>query len=323
MNNESENIKKLGITFLRDELTEANHMLERIDDEFVNACRILSTTKGKVVVMGIGKSGHIGKKIAATFASTGTQAFFIHPTEALHGDLGMVGKDDSTLLISYSGEVNEFRILLPLLAAQGNKIISITGNKNSTLSISSDAALNVAINQEACPLGLAPTSSALCTLMMGDALALTVMSQIGFSQNDFARSHPAGSLGAKLLTTVIDVLDNQIEGTHCFTYSSLLDAVDCLCLSGKGLIAIIDDNQVVGVFSDGDFRRAIANKADLNENVDQYMSKNFHYIDAKAMCTHALDSMNTNHITALPVLHQNHHLIGIVSVSQIHATGIR
>jgi len=323
MNNESENIKKLGITFLRDELIEANHMLERIDDEFVNACRILSTTKGKVVVMGIGKSGHIGKKIAATFASTGTQAFFIHPTEALHGDLGMVGKDDSTLLISYSGEANEFRILLPLLAAQGNKVISITGNKNSTLSISSDAALNVAINQEACPLGLAPTSSALCTLMMGDALALTVMSQIGFNQNDFARSHPAGSLGAKLLTTVIDVLDNQIEGTHCFTYSSLLDAVDCLCLSGKGLIAIIDDNQVVGVFSDGDFRRAIANKADLNENVDQYMSKNFHYIDANAMCTHALDSMNTNHITALPVLHQNHHLIGIVSVAQIHAAGIR
>ncbi|UGA54049.1 KpsF/GutQ family sugar-phosphate isomerase [Vibrio sp. VB16] len=323
MNNESENIQKLGITFLRDELIEANHMLERIDDEFVNACRILSTTKGKVVVMGIGKSGHIGKKIAATFASTGTQAFFIHPTEALHGDLGMVGKDDSTLLISYSGEANEFRILLPLLAAQGNKVISITGNKNSTLSISSDAALNVAINQEACPLGLAPTSSALCTLMMGDALALTVMSQIGFNQNDFARSHPAGSLGAKLLTTVIDVLDNQIEGMHCFTYSSLLDAVDCLCLSGKGLIAIIDDNQVVGVFSDGDFRRAIANKADLNENVDQYMSKNFHYIYANAMCTHALDSMNTNHITALPVLHQNHHLIGIVSVAQIHAAGIR
>ncbi|WED25926.1 KpsF/GutQ family sugar-phosphate isomerase [Vibrio sp. DW001] len=323
MNIESEHIKKLGITFLRDELIEANHMLERIDDEFVNACRILSTTKGKVVVMGVGKSGHIGKKIAATFASTGTQAFFIHPTEALHGDMGMIGKADSTLLISYSGEANEFRILLPLLAAQGNKVISITGNKNSTLSISSDAALNVAINQEACPLGLAPTSSALCTLMMGDALALTVMSQIGFSQNDFARSHPAGSLGAKLLTTVIDVLDNQIEGTHCFTYSSLLDAVDCLCLSGKGLIAIIDDNQVVGVFSDGDFRRAIANKADLNGNVDQYMSKNFHYIGAKAMCTHALASMNTNHITALPVLHPNHHLIGIVSVAQIHAAGIR
>ena len=323
MDHNNSELKRLGYTFLKNELNEASNMLTRIDSGFVKACNLVSNTVGKVIVMGVGKSGHIGRKIAATLASTGTQAFFIHPAEALHGDVGMVGKDDLVILISYSGEANEFRVLLPLLATQGNRVISITGRHDSTLAKGSDAVLNVSINQEACPLGLAPTSSALCTLMIGDALALTVMSQKGFSHDEFARSHPAGSLGAALLTTVDDVIDQNLKGISCPKENTLFDAVNNLCLSGKGLIAITDDEVVVGVFTDGDFRRAIASGADLTDGVGKYMSKNFYHVDVETMCTQALDTMSKHCITALPVMHTNMCLVGVINIAQIHAAGIR
>ncbi len=323
MNNNNSELKRLGYRFLKNELNEASNMLTRIDSGFVKACNLVANTAGKVIVMGVGKSGHIGRKIAATLASTGTQAFFIHPAEALHGDFGMVGKDDLVILISYSGEAHEFRVLLPLLATQGNRVISITGREDSTLAKGSDAVLNVAVNQEACPLGLAPTSSALCTLMIGDALALTVMSQKGFSHNEFARSHPAGSLGAALLTTVGDVIDQNLKGISCSRESSIFDAVNNLCLSGKGLIAITDNSFVVGVFTDGDFRRAIASGANLTDGVAKYMSKEFYHVDVTTMCTEALDSMSKRSITASPVLHSNQSLVSVVNIAQINAAGIR
>jgi len=323
MNHNNNELRRLGYTFIKSELKEASNMLMRIDHGFVKACNLVSRAAGKVIVMGVGKSGHIGRKIAATFASTGTQAFFIHPAEALHGDFGMVGKDDVVLLISYSGEASEFRVLLPLLATQGNKVISITGGHDSTLAKGSDAILNVSVNKEACPLGLAPTSSALCTLMIGDALALTVMSCKGFSHDDFARSHPAGSLGAALLTTVGGVIDRDLKGISCTKESSLLEAVNNLCLSGKGLIAITDNESVVGVFTDGDFRRAIASGASLTDNVCKYMTKDFYHVYSATMCTQALDAMSRYSITAVPVLHTNKRLVGVVNIAQIHAAGIR
>lgn len=323
MNYDRSELKRLGQMFLKNELDEASNMLTRIDEGFVEACHMVANTLGKVIVMGVGKSGHIARKIAATLASTGTQAFFIHPTEALHGDFGMVGKDDVVILISYSGEASEFRVLIPLLATQGNRVISITGKPDSTLAKGSDAVLNVSINQEACPLGLAPTSSALCTLMIGDALALTVMSQKGFSHDEFARSHPAGSLGAALLTTVGDVIEQNLKGISCTKDCSLFDAVNNLCLNGKGLIAITDEKLIVGVFTDGDFRRAIASGADLSDGVDKYMSKNFLHVDVATMCTQALDIMSKHSITALPVLDTNQSLVSLVNIAQIHAAGIR
>lgn len=323
MDSDNAELQRLGVMFLKNELDEASNMLTRIDDGFVDACNRILNTRGKVILMGVGKSGHIARKIAATLASTGTQAFFIHPAEALHGDFGMIGKNDLLILISYSGEASEFRVLLPLLAKQGNAVISITGNADSSLAKGSDAHLNVSINQEACPLGLAPTSSTLCTLMMGDALALTVMTQKGFSCAEFARSHPAGSLGATLLTTVADVIDKNLQGIACSKENTLLDAINNLCVNGKGLIAITANETVVGVFSDGDFRRAIASGADLSDTVGKYMSQDFYRVDGAMMCTQALEMMSRHKITALPVVNKKQYLVGLINIAQIHSAGIR
>lgn len=322
MDNTNSELKRLGYMFLKNELDEANNMLTRIDSGFIKACNLILNTTGKVIVMGVGKSGHIGRKIASTFASTGTQSFFIYPTEALHGDFGMIDKHDIVILISYSGEANEFRVLLPLLATQGNSVIGITGRNESTLAKGSDALLNISIKQEACPLGLAPTSSALCTLMIGDALALTIMSHKGFSHDQFARSHPAGSLGATLLTTVNDLVEKNLKGVSCSKKHTLFDAVNSLCISGKGLIAITNNKMVEGVFTDGDFRRAIARGANLTDSVGQFMSKNFNYVDVTTKCTHALDTMSKHGITAMPVLNKEQHLIGIINIARINAAGI-
>ena len=321
MNNNSE-LKNIGLKFLKDEINQAKNMLTRIDNDFVEACHLLLEVKGKVIVMGVGKSGHIGRKIAATLASTGTPSFFIHPADALHGDFGMVGKDDVMILISYSGEANEFIMLLPLLVMRGNKIISITGRKDSTLAKKSDAILNVSIEKEACPLGLAPTSSALCTLMMGDALALTIMSKKEFTENEFALSHPAGSLGASLLTTVNDIIDKDLHNVSCSPQSTLFDAVNSLCLNGKGLIAVTNENTVIGVFSDGDFRRAIALGANLTDSIGKYMSKKFVYSNPETLCSKALNMMYKHQVTALPIINENKKLISLINIYQINSKGI-
>ncbi|RTF91632.1 KpsF/GutQ family sugar-phosphate isomerase, partial [Serratia marcescens] len=180
------------------ELTEAQRLLARLDDNFVCACELLLNCRGKAVISGIGKSGHIGKKIAASLASTGTPSFFVHPAEALHGDLGMIGADDVVVFISYSGRAKELDLILPLLAENGIPVIAITGGKESPLALAAACVLDIGVEREACPMGLAPTSSAVNTLMMGDALAMALMRQRGFNAEDFARSHPGGSLGARL-----------------------------------------------------------------------------------------------------------------------------
>ena len=189
-------IIQFGREVIQTELNEAQQLLHRLDDHFTRACRLIAECRGKVIISGIGKSGHIGKKIAASLASTGSPAFFVHPAEALHGDLGMATESDLIVLISYSGEASEFKFMLPRLKELGLKSVAITGNPSSYLAQQSDVTLDISITQEACPLGLAPTSSAVNTLMMGDALAISAMRMRNFSRHDFARSHPAGSLGA-------------------------------------------------------------------------------------------------------------------------------
>lgn len=305
------------------EIAEAKKLLNRLDDGFFRAVSNIVTCKNKIIVSGIGKSGHIGKKMAATLASTGSPAFFVHPAEALHGDLGMITKGDLVILISNSGESTEFKTMLPILRERGVSIIGMTGRTSSYLAKNSDCVINIAIDSEACPLGLAPTSSAVNTLIMGDALAITAMKIRKFDSIDFAQSHPAGALGAKLLTTVGNVISDYEPNVLCQPEQSLAEAISVLCESGKGLIAICRQNTLVGVFTDGDLRRALANGATLSDKVEQYMTTNAKRTHANAKAYDALNIMLDSAISALPVVNEVADCIGVISISDIHRRGIK
>lgn len=249
----------LGKRVIETELNEAKALLTRLDERFSESCQAVLNCQGKVIISGIGKSGHIGKKIAASLASTGSPAFFVHPAEALHGDLGMISEGDLVVLISYSGEASEFKTMVPLIAQKGIQIIAMTGNPQSYLAEHCDFLLNVGVTQEACPLGLAPTTSTVNTLIIGDALAITTMQMRHFDQHDFARSHPGGSLGARLLTRLDQLIEHQHSSARCTPETTLSEAIGLLCETGLGLLAVVSEQRVVGVFTDGDLRRALAN----------------------------------------------------------------
>lgn len=235
------------LTFAREtleiELTEAQRLLARLDDNFVRACELLLNCRGKAVISGIGKSGHIGKKIAASLASTGTPAFFLHPAEALHGDLGMIGPDDVMIFISYSGRAKELDLILPLLAESRIPVIAITGGTASPLAQGAACVLDISVEREACPMGLAPTSSAVNTLMIGDALAMALMRQRGFNAEDFARSHPGGSLGARLLNRVHHLMRTGDRLPKVQESADVMAAMLELSRTGLGLVAVCDEQQ--------------------------------------------------------------------------------
>ncbi|SHO54873.1 KpsF/GutQ family sugar-phosphate isomerase [Vibrio quintilis] len=253
------------------------------DDDFCKACEmVLHNTAGKVIVMGMGKSGHIGKKIAATLASTGTPAFFVHPGEAAHGDLGMISEGDTVIAISYSGESSEILSLYPVLKRRSIKIISMTGNPLSNMAKLSDCHLRVSVPEEACPLGLAPTSSATATLVMGDALAITLLQARGFTKEDFALSHPGGALGRKLLLKLEDIMHTGDELPKVYPDALIKDALLEISQKGLGMTAVIDQNEsLLGIFTDGDLRRILDKRIDIH--------------DAKIM-----DVMVTHPVTATP-----------------------
>jgi arabinose-5-phosphate isomerase len=254
----------LGRDVLVTEAAAIRALSERLGAPFLAAARTLLECRGRVVVTGIGKSGHIGRKIAATLASTGTPAFFVHAAEASHGDLGMITADDVVLLLSNSGETDELVALLPHLKRQGARLIALTGSEQSSLAQSADVHLDASVDAEACPLGLAPTASTTAALALGDALALTLLDARGFSVEDFARSHPGGALGRRLLTHVRDVMRSGADVPAVSLTATLADAVVEMSGKGMGMTAVIDaERHVEGIFTDGDLRRCIARVDDF------------------------------------------------------------
>ncbi|MFA5632125.1 MAG: KpsF/GutQ family sugar-phosphate isomerase [Porticoccaceae bacterium] len=304
---------------------EAVALLEtRIGPDFSEACKLMLDCKGRVIVTGMGKSGHVGRKIAATLASTGTPAFFIHPGEASHGDLGMLTRSDVVIAISSSGTTSEVVTLIPLIKRLDVPLISMTGNANSALGQAADAWLDIGVSQEACPLDLAPTTSTTVTLVMGDALAIALLEARGFTAEDFAFSHPGGALGRKLLLKVADIMHSGSSLPRVHEDTPLRHALLEMTQKGFGMTTVVDDsNALLGVFTDGDLRRALDQAIDINQaSVAQVMTRNCKAIAKDILAAEALGIMETSKITALVVEDDNHHPIGVVHMHDILRAGI-
>jgi arabinose-5-phosphate isomerase len=296
----------------------------RLDQQFAHACRLCMATTGRVVVTGMGKSGHVGSKIAATLASTGTPAFFMHPAEASHGDLGMITGDDLLLAISYSGETAEVVTILPLVKRMGARLVSLTGNPRSTLARLADAHLDVSVAEEACPLNLAPTASTTATLAMGDALAVALLKSRGFTAEDFARSHPSGSLGKRLLLTVADVMRTGDDVPAVLPDVPLRDGLMEMTAKGLGMTAIVDANmRILGIFTDGDLRRALDEGADVHATtMSDVMHVNCKTTRPGLLAAEAVKVLEDNRITSLLVADDDLRLIGALNVHDLFRAGI-
>ncbi len=294
----------------------------RINDAFIFACELILKCKGKLVVSGIGKSGHIGKKLAATFASTGTPAFFLHPSEGLHGDLGMVAPGDVVILISYSGSAVEFKTMVPLIKAKAIPIIAMTGDEGSFLSRVADTVLNIHVDREACPLGLAPTASATATLVLGDAVAIAVMRSRGFNEQDYAASHPGGSLGARLLLRNRDIIDTTLPVPVVQRETPFRDALRVLSSGAVGLLAVVADGQLNGVFTDGDLRRAIDKGVSSTSPIWHLMNNDPVWVSADGLAVETLGLLHNRNINSAPVI-ESGAPIGAITIHQIYKAGIR
>ncbi len=316
--------QQLGIAVLKTEADSINALIDRIDQKFHTACEMILACQGRIVVTGMGKSGHIGNKIAATLASTGTPAFFMHPGEASHGDLGMITEQDLVIALSNSGEVSEIITLLPLLKRLPVPLISLTGNAKSTLAEMADINLDVGVEKEACPLGLAPTSSTTASLAMGDALAIAVLEARGFTEEDFARSHPGGSLGRRLLLRVKDIMHTGDRIPVISSGASLKQALLEMSRKGLGMTAISDSsNHLLGIYTDGDLRRTLDSQADIQTAlVKDYMTPNCVTIDAEQIASEALNLMDNNAINALIVTNKNGVIQGALNMHDLLRAGI-
>lgn len=296
----------------------------RLDAGFADAVHLILACSGRVVVSGMGKSGHIGGKIAATLASTGTPAFFMHPGEASHGDLGMITHNDVVLALSNSGESNEIVCIVPLIKRRGAKLIAMTGNPHSTLAREADAHLNAAVDKEACPLNLAPTASTTAALALGDALAVALLDARGFSADDFARSHPGGSLGRRLLVHVRDVMHSGDELPKIDRDASLKIALLEMTKKGLGMTAVVDAaGKVAGVFTDGDLRRALEHALDLQQaRVTDLMTPNPKTIGADELAVAAVEKMDTLKINGLLVVDADNTLVGALNMHDLLKAGV-
>ena len=291
----------------------------RLDQQFLKAAELLLACHGRVVVSGIGKSGHVARKIASTMASTGTPAFFVHPAEANHGDLGMITRHDVLIAISYSGETEELLSIVPLVKRQGAGLISMTGNARSSLAREADVHLDCKVDQEACPLNLAPTASTTATLALGDALAITLLDARGFGPDDFARSHPGGALGRRLLTHVADIMRTGDEIPCVADNASFADAVLEISRKRMGMTAVVDSQQkLVGIFTDGDLRRSLEQGADMREaRVSDVMTRNPRSIRPQALAVEAAQLMEQFKTTQLPVVDEHGLLTGALNVHDL------
>ncbi len=296
----------------------------RLDSSFSLACEVFLNTEGRIVVTGMGKSGHIAGKIAATFASTGTPSFFMHPAEAGHGDLGMITAQDSLLAISYSGETGEIVTILPLVKRLGVKLIAITGNPRSTLAKAADVHINVHVSEEACPLNLTPTASTTAMLAMGDALGVALLEYRGFTAEDFARSHPSGSLGKKLLMRVSDVMHSGDAIPSVRATVSVSEGLIEMTQKGLGVTAIVDDdNRILGIFTDGDLRRTLDSEIDVRKSTMQsVMHADSVTIRPDVLAAEAVRILDENKITALLVADDENHLVGALNVHDLFRAGV-
>lgn len=309
---------------LRIEADAVGALRARLDDRFARACELLLDCPGRVVVTGLGKSGHIARKLAATFASTGTAAFFVHPGEASHGDLGMIKRHDVVLGLSNSGETAELLSLLPWLARHGIPLIAMTGKPQSNLATAADVHLDVSVSEEACPLGLAPTASTTAALAMGDALAVALLEARGFTAEDFARSHPSGSLGKRLLLKVGDTMHRGEEIPWVSGDTTVDQALLEMTQKGLGMTLVSADGRALeGVFTDGDLRRALDQRLPLHSTpVAEVMTSPCQHTDADALAASAVKQMEERRITALPVLDEAEQILGVVHLHALLKAGV-
>ena len=319
-----EHLKTVGKSVIQTEAHAISALIDRIDKNFVNACDALLARKGHIIVIGMGKSGHIGNKLAATFASTGNPAFFVHPAEASHGDLGMITTNDIVIALSYSGRTKELLTILPLIKHLGVPLISITGDPSSPLAQSSNIHLNVHVEKEACPLGLAPTSSTTATLAMGDALAIALLETQGFTKEDFAYSHPAGNLGARLLLR-IDSLMHTGDTIPCVRHDMMIaNALLEITTKRLGLTTVINEyHELCGIYTDGDLRRTLNKGLPIHTTpIHTVMTKTFKSIPSHTLAIDALTLMETHKITALIVSNNAKHCEGIIHIHDLLSAGI-
>ena len=307
---------------LRLEADAVRAQIDHLGAPFLAACDLLLATRGHVIVTGLGKSGHIGEKIAATLASTGTPAFFVHAAEAGHGDLGMITGDDTILAISYSGESQEILMMLPIVRALGVKTIALTGRPQSSMAQQADLHLPVVVAKEACPLGLAPTTSTTATLALGDALAITLMQARQFNEQDFARSHPYGRLGRRLMTKVGDVMRRDAAVPQVARDASVQTALFQITDKGLGVTLVSDGDRLLGIFTDGDLRRALEKYPDaLQRPIAEVMTRAPQTTAPAVLAAEALQHMEARHITALPVL-DGERIAGIIHIHDLLRAGV-
>jgi arabinose-5-phosphate isomerase len=314
----------LGRQALGIEIDGLRAQLPRLGREFAQACRICLSCRGRVVVTGMGKSGHIGGKIAATLASTGTPAFFLHPGEASHGDVGMITRDDVVLALSNSGETEEILTIVPAIVRLGVPLIAFTGNSSSALARTATVHLDIGVPAEACPLNLAPTASTTAALAVGDALAVVLLKARGFTEEDFARSHPSGSLGRRLLLHVNDVMRSGADIPTVRPDTPLAEGLMEVTRKGLGMTAIVDENRrVLGVFTDGDLRRALDRSADLHATrMDQVMSRHAKTVRPTTLAAEAVHLMETHRITSLVVVDADEKIVGALNVHDLLRAGV-
>lgn len=317
-------IRDLALAVIQTEAQAIQALAAQINQQFVQACHLILACKGRVVVIGMGKSGHIGGKIAATMASTGTPAFFVHPGEASHGDLGMITRDDVVLALSNSGETGEILLIMPLIKRLGVPLIAMTGQPSSNLASLATVHLNVAVAQEACPLGLAPTASTTAALVMGDALAVALLQARGFTRDDFALSHPGGSLGKRLLLKVTDVMHSGEQLPMVSPGVTVDHALLEMTNKKLGMTAVVDQTRkVLGVFTDGDLRRMLEKGLDVRQSViDQVMTANCATCKADVLAAEALQIMESRKINALLIVDEHQHLVGALNMHDLLRAGI-
>lgn len=320
----NEELLALATEVLEIEARAVDHLKTRLNEDFIAACELCMNTRGRVVVTGMGKSGHVSNKIAATLASTGTPAFFMHPAEASHGDVGMITEHDLLLAVSYSGETAEVITILPIVKRLGAKLLSMTGNPNSTMAKAADVHLDISVAEEACPLNLAPTASTTATLAMGDALAVALLKKRGFTAEDFARSHPSGILGKRLLLRVSDVMRSGDRVPAVSPDVTLRDALFEMTDKGLGMTAIVDaENKILGIYTDGDLRRTLDSGSDVRTTtIRDVMHTGCKTTSAEVLAAEALHLLEKNKITSLLVADETNTLVGALNIHDLFREGL-
>jgi len=321
---EAEKLKALGLAVINTEIEAVSTLRHRIDDAFVKACQYLLNCKGRIVVIGMGKSGHIGGKIAATLASTGSPAFFVHPGEASHGDLGMITVDDVVIALSNSGETSEIMTILPLIKRLGVPLIALTGRPTSTLATCADSHIDVSVEKEACPHGLAPTSSTTAALVMGDALAIALLEAKGFTAEDFALSHPGGNLGRRLLLHVSDIMHTGDAIPQVNSSALISEALIEMSNKGLGMTAVTDSNgNVAGIFTDGDLRRVLAQRIDIHTSkLADFMTTQCIKGRPEMLAAETLTLMQQHKINALLIIDSKLQLVGALNMHDLLRAGV-